>query len=252
MKKLLLALLLFVLLIFIFSCTSKKEPLIFGTYEQVPPFSYFGGEKGDESVGFDIEIAKIIAKELNRELEIKTMPFDRLIPAAASGEIDIALCSITITEERRKLVDFSISYYEASQVAMVRKDDDTFKDIRTKEELGKNKKISSLLGSTCLETALSIAGVDNVLVVNSWDSSVLHLLAGDVDAVITDKIPARIFLSEYDNIRVLDNIKFDSEDYGVVVGKGNDELLDSINNTINKVINSGEYTVLIEKYILMH
>ncbi len=250
MKKLLLILLPLVASLLLLSCSDKKEPLVFATHDIAPPFAYIDSENSNELVGFDIEIAKIIAKDLDRELKIRTMSFDELIPAVANGEIDMALCSITITDERKKLVDFSISYYEASQVAMVRKDDNTFRDIKTKEELGLNKKLSSLVGSTCIDTAFDIAQVDNVVGADSWSVAIDHLLNRDVDAVIIDKIPARIFSLEYDNIVVLNNVEFDSEYYGVVVGKGNVELLASINNTISKIINSGEYSILIEKYII--
>ncbi len=250
------------LLILIFACSckqTKKEEekfLVVGIAPIIPPFAYIkdgsdGSEKNNHEniVGFDMELAKEIAATRGETLQIKTMYFSDIIPAVESGEIDIALCAITITDERKQLINFSLPYYEASQVVIIRKDDEEFEDITTKEELGRNKQIASLKGSTGAALAKSIARNREVVEVNSWQIAISHLLSNKVDAVIVDLGPAKVFLEQYEGKLDILEIEFEKESYGVAVGKKNRELLASVNETISRLINSGQYIEMVAKYI---
>lgn len=96
--------------------SSKKVKL--GTNAAFPPFEYVNGK---DIVGFDITMGQYIAKDFNAELEVIDMAFDSLIPGLASGIIDFIAAGMSVTEERKKNVDFSDPYYESRQVIIVRK-----------------------------------------------------------------------------------------------------------------------------------
>ncbi len=245
MKKIILLLL---ISIFALSCSDKKESdvLIMGTNPTFPPFEYTGGTRGDEVVGFDVEFAKIIAQNYGKKLVVESMDFDGLIPALQSGKIDMAISGMTITEERRKNVDFSDQYYEASQVVLIRKDDESFANIKTKEELGAQKSLGAQFGTTGSELAGEIS--QNVVELKSCELVVMELMNKKVDAVIIDKEPAKAFMSKNENLVILP-INFDAEYYGIAVKKGNEKLLSVINDTINELVASGEYKRLVEEHI---
>ncbi len=236
-------------LMFSFSCSSKKQnntTITMGTSPAFPPFEYIVGE--EEIVGFDVELAKEIAQELNKSLVIKNINFSDLIAALENGEIDMIISGMTVTDERKKHINFSIPYYEASLVVLRRADDNTFADIKTLEELGESKSIAAQLGTTCSTIAHEISKASPVAELKSCELIIEELLNKNVDTVIIDKEPAKSFMSKHNNLSILP-IKFDIEHYAVGVKKGNDELLNSINKTISELINSGKYIKFVDEHI---
>ena len=96
----------------------SKEVVKMGTNAALPPFEYI---KGSEAFGFDVSMSKLIAKDLNKKLQVVDMSFDGLIAAVQSGAVDFVAAGMTATDERRQNVDFSEPYYESNQVIIVRK-----------------------------------------------------------------------------------------------------------------------------------
>ncbi len=248
--------LLFIISIFIFSCAKKEEDsenfLVLGTSPIFPPFSYIkhGAALDDENIiGFDIELAKEIANKRGKELIVKSMYFDELIPALQNGDVDIVISAMSITKERQNLVDFSITYYEASQVVLIRNNDETFVDIYTKEALGENKKLASLLGSTGSIIAKNIAKDGTIDELKSWELAIDELLSEKIDAIIVDRAPAKVFIDEHSGLLKILNIDFEMEHYSVAVAKENRELLASVNDVISRLVNSGDYIKLVDEFI---
>lgn len=89
-----------------------------GTNAAFPPFEYVEGTK---VVGFDITMGEKIAKDYGTKLEVVDMAFDSLIPALSSGTIDFIAAGMSVTEERKKNVDFSVPYFESEQVIIIKK-----------------------------------------------------------------------------------------------------------------------------------
>lgn len=89
-----------------------------GTNAAFPPFEYVEGTK---VVGFDITMGEKIAKDYGTKLEVVDMAFDSLIPALSSGAIDFIAAGMSVTEERKKNVDFSVPYFESEQVIIIKK-----------------------------------------------------------------------------------------------------------------------------------
>jgi len=123
----------------------ESGKLILGTSADYPPFEFHKSINGkDTIVGFDIEIAKEIAKDLGVTLEIKDLKFDGLLAALDQGTVDIVIAGLTPTEDRAKSVDFSIQYYSADQSVVIRESD---KGTLTTAESLKGKTIAVQKGS---------------------------------------------------------------------------------------------------------
>ncbi|MFZ5974222.1 MAG: transporter substrate-binding domain-containing protein [Bacillota bacterium] len=100
------------------TATNYKDTIVMGTNAEFAPFEY---KEGDKVVGFDVEVANEIAADLQKNLKIEDMKFDSLIGALAAGKIDMILAGMTVSDERKKSVDFSDSYYTSTQVIIIRK-----------------------------------------------------------------------------------------------------------------------------------
>ena len=101
------------------------------TNAEFPPYEFYDGDK---IVGIDAEIAQAIADELGMELKIEDMAFDSIIPAISTGKVDIGAAGFTVTEERKKNVNFTDTYTTSKQVIIVK--DDTV----TSEKVGLGEK----------------------------------------------------------------------------------------------------------------
>ena len=130
--------------------SKDSNVLVMGTNATFKPFEY---KDGDTVVGFDVDLAEEIAKSLGAELKIEDMSFDGLLPALESGQIDLAVAGMSVTEDRAKNAFFSDPYYVASQQIVVRDES----SIKNKYELV-NKSIGVQLGTTGDQMARQING----------------------------------------------------------------------------------------------
>ena len=110
----------------------NKDQLVVATHAHFPPFEY---KIGDNYYGIDMEIATLLADELGKELVIVDMAFKDMLPAVKNGEADIIMSGLTMKEERKEYVDFSNTYYQASQKLIVKSDDDTFDGCKTADDV---------------------------------------------------------------------------------------------------------------------
>ena len=131
----------------------SKEQLVVATSTGFEPFEMV--DVNGKYSGVDLEIAYYLAKELNLELVIRDMDFESVVNDVQSGKSDIAMAGLTVTEKRQKVVTFSDTYYNASQVVITMADDTTFDNCKTGEEvaaiLGKldaSNKIGCQTGTT--------------------------------------------------------------------------------------------------------
>lgn len=111
-----------------------KDQLLVATNAEFEPFEY---KEGNKFYGIDMEIAKLLADKLGKELVIIDMAFDAVLLSVQQQKADIGMAGLTVTEERAKQVDFCDSYYNASQKLVVKADDTTFDNCKTKEDVDK-------------------------------------------------------------------------------------------------------------------
>lgn len=112
----------------------SKDQLVVATNAEFAPFEY---KEGDKFYGIDMEIAKLLADKLGKELVIVDMAFDAVLLSVQQQKADIGMAGLTITEERAKQVDFSDPYYNAAQKIICKADDKTFDNCKTKEDVDK-------------------------------------------------------------------------------------------------------------------
>ena len=240
MKKVLYSLLL-IISIFIFGgCGSDRDQkLIMATEAGFAPYEFY--ENG-EIVGVDIEIAKEIAKALGKELEIKDVAFDFIINEVQSGKADFGAAGISITDERKEQVDFTVEYTVSNQVVVVKNDS----SIQNFDELG-DKKIAVQLGT--VGEGYVEENYPNATIVSQkkYLAAAEDVKSGKADCIVMDELPAKELVESNPELKIMDGILF-SDKYGMVVKKGNTELLNQINEVLNRLMNEGK----IEEYILQY
>ncbi len=250
---------------FIFSCSNNKEKEILRLGTSIfPPFVYVEHDghiahdidENDIDVdciaGFDIEVAKEIAADLGMDLHIEIMDYQHIFDALENGEIDLAIRGMSITPQRKALVDFSTQYYKSSQVVLIKKNNiNQFERHADKEILGENKKVGVETDSTSHKAVQKIVPDENIFASQSIDTLIDELLEERVEALVIDSQTAKNFAATNDELHIL-SMEFDPEYYGIAVKKGNKKLLESIDKTINRLVNSGKYIQLVEDYIIKY
>lgn len=208
------------------------------------PYEYYDGDK---IVGIDAEIAAAIAEKLGMTLEIVDMEFDSIITAVNAGSVDFGMAGMTITEDRLKEVDFSISYANGKQVIIVKEDS----AITTADDLfaeGAAYKVGVQLGTTGDIYATGDFGAEKVSTYSNGNDAVLALLSGSVDCVIIDNEPAKALVAANEGLKILET-EYTNEDYAICVKKGNSELLAKIDQAIKDLTAEGKIDEIIDKYI---
>ena len=234
MKKLLIGL---VGAAMICGCGEKDNSLKMITEATFPPYEFL---RGQEIAGIDVEICRAVAKKLNRPFKAETVDFDSVIPAVISGKADLAAAGITVTEDRKKNVDFSIPYVKTGIVVIYKKSN-PFKNI---EQL-KGKKIG-VQGGTTSETFVLEQLKQEPERSKSPAEAVAALKSGRVEFVIADIDPAKNCVKGEADLALSDFIT--SEEYAVAIRKGQPELLKVIDETITELKASGQLDQWIRQF----
>ncbi len=180
---------------------TSKDQLVVATNAAFEPFEF---TKGDKFTGIDMEIAKLLADKLGVELVVSNMDFDAVVLSVGQGKADIAMAGLTVNEKRKESVNFSDSYYNASQKVVVLESDTRFDDCKTAEdveailkELGNDEKIGIQTGTTGQfyvegDADWGFEGFDSEGVgFRSGSLAVQDMINGNVDLVIIDEAPAK-------------------------------------------------------------
>lgn len=256
MKKVLIIILTLIVAgsLFVFSGCEKKETLYMYTESGFPPFEY---TRGTDIVGVDIEIAKAIAEELGMKLVIKDVNFDSII-AGISENNAIGLAGITITAKRAESVDFSVAYYgDAIQYVIYKKDALTVdEDLMVSGDQLKGKKLGVQTGTTgdTVATDESVSGgMFEGATVKQYDNALIaaqDLGTTNCDYVIIDRLTALQIVANNKNLNLEASqiTELDAEEYGVVVKKGNKELLDKINTVLERLLAEGKIAQWLEDH----
>lgn len=220
----------------------SQEKLYVGTdATEFPPFEYI--ENG-EIKGFDIDLIKEIGKLLNKEVVLKNIQFDGLIPALQTGKLDIIIAGMTITPEREKNINFSEPYYTSKQLLIT----DENSSLNTLESL-KGSKIGVVLG--CTGDVIATEMKDSIILYryNTTSESIMALNAKKIDAVILDSEPAKNFVKNNPNLKYIDN-ELAKEDYAIAIAKENLALVKDINLALKTLKSNGTFQKLNKKYFI--
>lgn len=242
-------------------CGQKKEDnvLDMATNAAFPPYEY---KDGEAYKGIDIEIAEKIAEKLGMTLKVHDVDFDTIISGVQSKKFDMGMAGMTVTDERKKSVNFTDTYATGVQVVIV-KDDSTytsFEDFYTGFDADGNPtgtkegiKIGVQQGTTgdiyCSDVPAKWGfGMDNVIQYKTGAEAVEALKSGKVTAVIIDNEPAKNFVAANEGLKILEGA-YTEEDYAICIAKDNTELLEKINTALKELIADGTVAAIIEKYI---
>ena len=228
------------IMILMCGCTKKNEnQLVMVTEAGFAPYEYY--ENG-EVVGVDVDIAKEIAKYLGKKLVVKDIAFDSIINEVKTGKADFGAAGISYSDDRAKNVDFSINYAISKQVVIVNNNSSI-----TNVNGISNKKIAVQLGSIADTFVTEKYKNANVVRQKKYLAAIEDLKTGKVDCVVMDELPAKEIVSKNEGIKILDG-SLTNDSYGMIVKKGNKELLDAINIVLQKLKDEGK----IDEFIIKH
>jgi glutamine transport system substrate-binding protein len=221
----------------------QAKVLKVGSDTAFAPFE-FQDEKSKEYVGFDMDLIKAVGKQMGYEVKIQGMGFDGLIPALEAGQIDVAISGMTITDERKKKVNFSKPYYTSGLSIVVKQDNAAIKEFNDLE----GKRLAVQIGTTGAAFAKKVKDA-KIREFNTAPEAFLELKAGGVDAVINDLPVNEYYIAKAGSkdAKIVGK-PLNSEDYGIATAKKNTDLAQKIDKAVDELKQNGEYDKLYEKW----
>jgi polar amino acid transport system substrate-binding protein len=246
LRKVLTMLVLAALLFGVASCAKKEAAkIVIATDATWPPM-----EMVDESkniVGFDIDLMNAAAKAGGFEVEFRNTAWEGIFAGLESGKYDAVMSSVTITDERKEKMDFSVPYINAGQILVV------------KSEVTGVETLANLVGKT-VGAQIGTTGafeIDKVMDVKKKEYDEIGLAFADlangrIDGVVVDTPVAALYAlqnDEYKGTLKIVGQPFTDEFYGVAVNKGNKKVLDTLNKGLKKVLDAGDNKAIEEKWL---
>lgn len=270
MKKLLSVLLVATLMLSMVACGDKtaneddKNQLVVATNASFEPFEYMDG---DTYYGVDMEIAKLLADELGKELVIDNMDFNAVCLSVGQQKCDIAMAGLTVNEKREEHVTFTESYYEASQKLVIPSDDTVFANCTDMESV--MAALNGLTADVKIGVQEGTTGQFFVEGDEEWEFdglkatcktykngslAIQDMINGNIDYVIIDAAPA-VAITESINAMQGGGVKakvleynLTEEEYAFGVDKTQPELLEQVNDFIKKIKEDGTLEEIFNKY----
>jgi polar amino acid transport system substrate-binding protein len=205
-----------------------------------PDFPPFESLEGDEVVGIEVDIMKLIAAELGVELEIIEMDFDAVLLGIQSAKYDCGMSGITTNDERKQNMLFTTPYYNAAQVIVVK----AGSDIKGKADLD-GKKVSVQTGTTA-DAGCTEAGYDVQAFAANADAKAA-LTTGKVNAWVVDNLTAQQMVNEDDGLVILEE-KMTDEPYAFAFAFGSEDLVAEIDVILAKLIADGTVENIFANY----
>ncbi|OYU09725.1 MAG: glutamine ABC transporter substrate-binding protein [Comamonadaceae bacterium PBBC1] len=219
---------------------AQDNVLRVGTDATFPPMEFVDNGK---RTGFDIELMEAIAKNMGKQIEWIDIDFKGLIPGLISKRFDMAVSAIYITDERKKVVDFTDPYYAGGLVAMVKGNNAAIKKLADLD----GKKVSVQVGTKSVSyLAEKFPKVQRVEVEKNQEMFSLVDI-GRADAAVTGKPAAFQYVRTRGGLRVLDE-QLTTEEYGMALRKDTPELTKAVNASIAKLKADGTYAAIVKKW----
>ena len=220
--------------------TVEAGKLTMATNAAFPPYEMT--TDAGEFEGIDIETAQAIADKLGLELQIDDMDFDAALLSVQQGKADIVMAGVTVTDERKAVMDFSDSYATGIQSIIVPEGS----DIASPDDLA-GKKIGTQRGTTGYIYCSDDFGDENVVAYDDGLTAVQALNNGQVDAVVIDNAPAQEFIAANPGLKIPDT-SYAEEDYAIGMAKGS-SLEDAVNAALKELKADGTLQSIVDKYI---
>ena len=220
--------------------TVEAGKLTMATNATFPPYEMT--TDSGEIEGIDVDTAKAIAEKLGLELQIDDMDFDAALLSVQQGKADIVMAGVTVTDERKAVMDFSDSYATGIQSIIVPEGS----DITSPDDLA-GKKIGTQRGTTGYIYCSDDFGDDAVVAYDDGLTAVQALKNGQVDAVVIDNAPATEYVAANPGLVILDT-SYAEEDYAIGMAKGS-ALEDAVNAALEELKADGTLQSIVDKYI---
>jgi polar amino acid transport system substrate-binding protein len=221
------------------------------TENAYPPLQFL--DKDGAAIGWEYDAIAEMAKRLNMTVKYETISWDAMIPAVSEGQFDMGMTGITITDERKTMVDFSDAYMRSQSVMMARSDDSRFTDAKS---FGADEAllIGAQAGTTPFYTAVYevLDGNESnprIKLFETFGTSVEALKAGDVDTVLTDMTAGQGYVAASEGKLKLVGEPLGTEDFGFIFPKGS-ELAAPMNAAIAALKADGTLDALNKKWFL--
>ena len=225
-------------LAFAVSSQAAEKQLVVATDTAFVPFEF---KQGDKYVGFDVDLWDAIAKELKLNYTLKPMDFSGIIPALQTKNIDLALAGITITEERKKAIEFSDGYYKSGLLVMVKANNNDIKDVKDL-----NGKVVAVKGGTgSVDYAKANIKTKDLRQFPNIDNAYMELGTGRADAVLHDT--PNIKTAGHGQFKAVGE-SLEAQNYGIAFPKGSDELREKVNGALKTLRENGTYNEIYKKW----
>ncbi len=231
----------FCTLLFMGACGDTSNTIIVGTNSGFRPFEY---KEGGEVIGFDIDLIKEIGKKIGKEIKVNDMEFDSLIEAVSTGKIHVIASGMTITDERKEKVDFSVPYYLANQSVLIKNDSSIviFSEADINNSSYKIGVQNDTTGAFWVDDNAPNATIKKY---GKYVECIQDLENGNIDMIVLDKPTAEAY-AQNRPVTVAYTIET-NEQYGFAVKKGSD-LLVKINAALTEIMVSDKWKELNDKY----
>ncbi|MCA7012015.1 arginine ABC transporter substrate-binding protein [Dickeya dadantii] len=220
------------------------ETIRFATEASYPPFESV--DASNQIVGFDIDLANALCKQIQATCTFSNQAFDSLIPGLKFRRFDAVIAGMDITPERQQQVSFTQPYYENSAMFIAQKGKLT--DIAAL----KGKRVGVQNGTTHQKFLLDKHKDITVVPYDSYQNAVLDLKNGRLDAVFGDTAVVNEWLKQNENLASVGD-KVTDKDYfgiglGIAVRQNNDELVKKFNDALNNIKQDGTYQTIYKKW----
>jgi len=256
MKKILLASMIALVSLIFTACDNKKEikeevkvekkVLTVGMELAYPPFEM--SDKDGVPKGVSVDFAKALGKYLRREVVIVNTAWSGLIPSLKTGKIDLIISSMTITEERKKSINFSIPYAQSSLAILANKESGVL-SIGDLDKAG--KKVAVKKGSTGHVYATKHLKNAEILVFDKENACVLEVVQGKADGFLYDQLTIYKNYAQHKDttVAILKSFQKDFEYWGVALNKKDVELKTQVDEFIKKAKDDGTFATFAKTHL---
>ncbi|WP_324832652.1 transporter substrate-binding domain-containing protein [Pseudomonas saxonica] len=223
------------------AATAAGDVMRVGTDATFPPMEFI---KDGKRTGFDVELIEALGAQMNKKVEWIDIGFKGLIPGLISNRFDVAASAIYMTDERRKVVNFTDPYFRGGLAVVVLKDDQS---INSPASLSGDKKVSAQVGTKSISFLKDNYPTASVVEVEKNQAMFDLLTIGRVNAAVTGRPAAIEFAKSEPRVRVLDE-GLTTELYGFALRKNDAELAQQMNTALQTLRSNGEYAALTQKW----
>jgi polar amino acid transport system substrate-binding protein len=223
-------------------CKKESDTLIVGTEAGFAPYEYM---EGDKVVGVDMDIAQAIADKMGKKLEIQNMDFDGALLAVQQGKVDFVAAGVSVSDERKEKMDFSIDYVDSTEVVVV---NSAAPAVATAADADLADKIVGVqqgnIADFYVEANITAKEIKRY---TKFAQAAEDLKNGKIDCIVMDQYPAEELVKANPELSILDGALFQDK-YAIAVKKGNKELLDQIDSVLQELKDNGK----IEEFTANH